>query len=59
MARFLVRLNSDIADVVELQHYIELDDMVHMAIKIEQQLKRKGSIRIEKNSSSTSTWKSN
>ena len=59
MARFLIGLNNDIADVVELQHYVELDDMVHMAIKVEQQLKRKGSIRIGKNSGSTSTWKSN
>ena len=59
MARFLVGLNNDIADVVELQHYVELDDMVHMAIKVKQQLKRNGSIRIGKNLGSTSTWKSN
>ncbi|KAK0591963.1 hypothetical protein LWI29_010878 [Acer saccharum] len=43
MARFLNGLNRDIANVVELQHYVELNDMVHMAIKVEQQLKRKGS----------------
>lgn len=42
MARFLHGLNRDIANVVELQHYVELDDMVHMAIKVEQQFKRKG-----------------
>jgi hypothetical protein len=24
------RLNFDIANIVELQHYIELEDMVHM-----------------------------
>ena len=59
MARFLVGLNRDIANVVELQHYVELDDMVHMAIKVEQQLKRKGSSRMGQNSSSSSTWKSN
>ena len=35
MARFLNGLNRDIANVVELQHYVELDDMVHMAIKVE------------------------
>lgn len=34
MARFLVGLNRDIANVVELQHYVELEDMVHMAIKV-------------------------
>ncbi|XP_052198282.1 uncharacterized protein LOC127805568 [Diospyros lotus] len=59
MARFLVGLNRDIADVVELQHYVELDDMVHMAIKVERQLRRKGSTRIGQNSSSSSTWESN
>ncbi|KAL4297521.1 hypothetical protein GQ457_12G014540 [Hibiscus cannabinus] len=33
MAQFLSGLNTDIANVVELQHYVELDEMVHMAIK--------------------------
>ena len=42
MARFLVGLNREIANLVELQHYVELEVMVHMAIKIENQLKRKG-----------------
>ena len=40
MARFLNGLR-DIANVVELQNYVELEDMVHMAIKVERQLKRK------------------
>ena len=35
MARFLTRLNREIQNVVELQYYVELDDMVHMAIKVE------------------------
>ena len=35
MAKFLNGLNRDIANVVELQHYVELEDMVHMAIKVE------------------------
>ena len=39
MARFLNGLNCEIADVVEMQHYVELTDMVHQAIKVEQQLK--------------------
>jgi hypothetical protein len=34
MARFLNGLNNDIANVVELQHYLEMEDMVHMTIKI-------------------------
>jgi len=31
MARFLNGLNRDITNVVDLQHYVELEDMVHMA----------------------------
>jgi len=38
MARFLNGLNQDIANVVELQHYVELEDMIHMATKVERQL---------------------
>jgi hypothetical protein len=45
MARFLYGLNQDITNVVELQHYIELEDMVHVAMKVERQLKRKGHVR--------------
>ena len=40
MARFLAGLNPEIANQVELQHYVEIEDMVHMAIKIEKQIKR-------------------
>ncbi|GKV08571.1 hypothetical protein SLEP1_g20184 [Rubroshorea leprosula] len=39
MARFLHGLNHDIANVVELQHYVELEDMVHMVMKVEWKLK--------------------
>ncbi|KAL4387991.1 hypothetical protein GQ457_09G017780 [Hibiscus cannabinus] len=41
MARFLAGLNNEIANVAELQHYVELEDMVHVAIKIERQQRRK------------------
>ena len=41
MARFLNGLNRDIANVIELQHYVELEDMVHVAIQVERQFKRK------------------
>jgi hypothetical protein len=57
MARFLLGLNRKIHDKVEMQHYVELEDMVHMAIKVEQQLKRGSGTRAGHNSSSTS-WKS-
>jgi hypothetical protein len=35
MARFLNGLNQDIANVVELQYYVELEHMVHMAMNVE------------------------
>ena len=58
MVRFLNGLNRDIANVVELQHYVKLEDMVHMAIKVERQLKRKGTRSFQNPGSSTS-WRSN
>ncbi|KAL4312258.1 hypothetical protein GQ457_01G018050 [Hibiscus cannabinus] len=33
MARFLAGLNCDIVEKVELQNYVEIEDMIHMAIK--------------------------
>ena len=60
MARFLMGLNREIQNVVELQHYVELEDMVHMAIKIGNQVKRRGSNNTHSAPSpSSSTWKSN
>jgi hypothetical protein len=56
MARFLSGLNRDIANVIELQHYVEIEDMVHMALKVERQLKRKGIARYT--SVSNTIWKS-
>ncbi|KAL4379238.1 hypothetical protein GQ457_02G029870 [Hibiscus cannabinus] len=54
MARFLAGLDPNIASVVELQHYMEIDDMVHMAMKVEKQLKKKGTSRTY--GSSTTKW---
>jgi len=45
MARLLAGLNSEIANIVELQHYVEIVDMVHMAIKVAKQLKKKCVVR--------------
>ena len=60
MARFLASLNWEIQNLVELQHYVELEDMVHMAIKIENQVKRSGSSNARSTPGpSSSTWKSN
>ena len=58
MARSLNGLNRDIANVVELQHYVKLEDMVHMAIKVERWLKRKG-IWSFQNLGSSVSWRSN
>ena len=44
--------------MVELQHYVELEDMVHMAIKVERQLKRKETLSFQ-NLGSFTSWKSN
>ena len=54
MARFLSGLNRKIDGVVELQHYVELEVMVHMAI-IERQQNEKSNC-LQPNPSS-SLWK--
>ena len=60
MARFLAGLNRQIQNVVELQYYVELEDMVHMAIKIENQVKRRdNSNTFSEPNPISSTWKSN
>ncbi|XP_048229542.1 LOW QUALITY PROTEIN: uncharacterized protein LOC125370017, partial [Ricinus communis] len=56
MARFLRGLNKDIADVVDLQHYVEIEDMVNLAMKVERQLKRKR-YDSKPNMGSSSSWK--
>ncbi|CAI9787027.1 unnamed protein product [Fraxinus pennsylvanica] len=59
MAQFLNYLNREIANVVELQHYVEMDDLLHMSMKVEKQLKRKGTTRYSSGSSgSNPSWKS-
>ena len=58
MARFLQGLNYEIHDRVEMQHYVELEDALHTAILVEQQIKRRGGTRAAF-SSGSSPWKSN
>ncbi|XP_052173757.1 uncharacterized protein LOC127789046 [Diospyros lotus] len=60
MAHFLNGLNREIANIVELQHYVELEDMLHVAIKVGRQLKRKGASKFNSGSSSSfvkQNWK--
>ena len=57
MERFLHDLNRNIANLVELHHYVDMDDMLHMATKIKKQLKFKSS---KGNSTPYNpSWKSN
>ena len=37
IARFMGCLNREIADVVKLQHYVEIEDLVNIAMKVEKQ----------------------
>ena len=45
MAQFLHGLRPKIAKVVELQHYLDMNEMLEKAVTVEQRLKRKGSTR--------------
>ena len=44
ITRFLNVLNKEITNVMELQHYVELNDMVYMSTKEECRLKRRGNV---------------
>jgi hypothetical protein len=55
MARFLNGLNRDIVNVVELQHCVELEDMIHMAMKVERQIKKRDSTYFQTNWASSSS----
>ena len=41
MARFLNGLNNGIANIVELYHYLEMEELLPIAIKVERQLRKK------------------
>jgi len=55
MARFLHGLNREIQDIIELHNYASLEDLIHQAINVEHQLKRKQIYK--KSSYGSSTWK--
>ncbi|KAF7801224.1 Zinc finger, CCHC-type [Senna tora] len=56
MSRFLGGLNREIADVVELQNYVEMEELVNLAMKVEKQQKQRNSAR--SSSSSSNNWSS-
>lgn len=43
MARSIHSLNKEIADLVDLQYYVEMEELLHKAINVEKQLKARGS----------------
>jgi hypothetical protein len=43
MGRFLNGLNHEIMNIMELQRYVKLMDMVHLTTKVKRQLKHRGS----------------
>lgn len=45
MARFLRGLRAEIADIVELHHYLDIEELVDKANKVEKRLKRRGTPR--------------
>eukprot|EP00256_Glycine_max_P069316 XP_025983911.1 uncharacterized protein LOC113001425 [Glycine max] len=56
MARFLNGLNPEIRDVVELQEYVELDELLHKALRDEQQIKRKSAVRRNSPNTYNQNW---
>ena len=57
MARFINGLNREIANIIDLQHYVDAEELLHKAIKVEKQLKYKGASK--SSATSNSSWKSN
>ena len=55
MARFLNRLNHYIRD--ELQDFMEMEDLLHKAIQVEQQIKRKSTTRKSSTNFNSSNWR--
>ncbi|RDX99824.1 hypothetical protein CR513_17065, partial [Mucuna pruriens] len=57
MTRFIGGLKKEIANVAELQHYMEIEDLLHKTIQVKRQLKSKSSFKFA--SSSSFLWGSN
>ncbi|XP_028223089.1 uncharacterized protein LOC114404211, partial [Glycine soja] len=56
MSRFLNGLNPEIRDVVELQEYVVLDDLLHRALRVEQQIKRRSATRRNSPNTYNQNW---
>ncbi|KAF7821062.1 uncharacterized protein G2W53_026517 [Senna tora] len=55
MSKFLGGMKREIADVVELQNYVEMEELVNLAMKVEKQRKQINSAR--SSSSSSNNWR--
>jgi len=49
-------LNNDIRDIVKLQEYVEMEDLLYKATQVEQQIKRKSIVR-RSSSKFNPSWK--
>jgi hypothetical protein len=56
MIKFLNDLNREITNIIELQHHIELKDMVYMATKVKRKLNKKDNSKPSQNFSLFSSW---
>ncbi|KAJ4705043.1 Retrovirus-related Pol polyprotein from transposon 17.6 [Melia azedarach] len=56
MARFIAGLNKEIANVVDLQHYMEMEELLDKVIKVEKKIKSKW---FKSSLASSSSWKFN
>lgn len=43
MARFIAGSNREIVEMVQLKHFVEMENLLRKAIKVEKQLKSRGS----------------
>ena len=59
MVKFINGFNHDIALIVELHHYVELEEVMYISMKVEKQLKRKGTIQKNQPLSLLKSWKPN
>jgi hypothetical protein len=59
MVKFINGFNHDIALIVELHHYVELEEVIYISVNVEKQLKRKGTIRKNQPLSLLKPWKPN
>ncbi|XP_073120533.1 uncharacterized protein [Henckelia pumila] len=59
MEHFMCDLNREIQDQVKLRHFFGLDEMVQTAMKVEQQLKRRGAARATSDGGSSTSWHPN